>query len=52
MEERVVSKDEEIILSWWDLMAPFILTMAPGRHEPAARGLQHLHPGAPARSFR
>ena len=30
MEERIVSKDEEIILSWWDLMTPFILTMPPG----------------------
>ena len=30
MEERVVSADEEIILSWWDLMTPFILTMPPG----------------------
>jgi len=30
VEERVVSKDDEIILSWWDLMAPFVLTMPPG----------------------
>ena len=30
VEERVVSSDDEIILSWWDLMAPFILTMPPG----------------------
>ena len=30
VEERVVSRDEEIILSWWDLMTPFILTMPPG----------------------
>jgi hypothetical protein len=30
MEERVVSRDGEIILSWWDLMTPFILTMPPG----------------------
>ena len=30
VEERVVSRDEEIILSWWDLMDPFILTMPPG----------------------
>jgi hypothetical protein len=30
VDERVVSKDEEIILSWWDLMAPFVLTMPPG----------------------
>ncbi len=28
--ERVVSRKEELILSWWDLMAPFILTMPPG----------------------
>jgi hypothetical protein len=30
VEERVVSSDDEIVLSWWDLMAPFILTMPPG----------------------
>ena len=30
VEERVVSAKDEIILSWWDLMAPFILTMPPG----------------------
>ena len=30
VEERVVSRDGEIILSWWDLMMPFILTMPPG----------------------
>jgi hypothetical protein len=30
VEERVVSSRDEIILSWWDLMAPFILTMPPG----------------------
>ncbi len=30
MQERIVSRDEEIILSWWDLMPPFILTMPPG----------------------
>ena len=30
VEERVVWKDGEIVLSWWDLMAPFILTMPPG----------------------
>jgi hypothetical protein len=30
VEERVVSSDDEIILSWWDLMAPFVLTMPPG----------------------
>jgi hypothetical protein len=30
VDERIVSKDEEIILSWWDLMAPFVLTMPPG----------------------
>jgi hypothetical protein len=28
--ERVQARDEKIILSWWDLMAPFILTMPPG----------------------
>jgi hypothetical protein len=30
VEERVVSSEDEIILSWWDLMKPFILTMPPG----------------------
>lgn len=30
VEERIVSSDDEIILSWWDLMAPFVLTMPPG----------------------
>jgi hypothetical protein len=28
--ERVSSRSDEILLSWWDLMPPFILTMAPG----------------------
>ena len=30
VEERVISRDDEIILTWWDLMTPFILTMPPG----------------------
>ena len=30
VEERMVSSDDEIVLSWWDLMNPFILTMPPG----------------------
>ena len=30
VEERTVSATNEIILSWWDLMVPFILTMPPG----------------------
>lgn len=30
VEERIVSDEDEIILSWWDLMAPFVLTMPPG----------------------
>ena len=30
VEERIVSDDDEIILSWWDLMAPFVLTVPPG----------------------
>lgn len=30
VEERVVSTDDEIVMTWWDLMAPFILTMPPG----------------------
>ena len=28
--ERVTTDDEAIVLSWWDLMQPFILTMPPG----------------------
>ena len=30
VEERIVSRRDEIILSWWDFMSPFILTMPPG----------------------
>jgi len=30
MEERIVSRRDEIVLTWWDLMQPFILTMPPG----------------------
>ncbi|HEX6318908.1 MAG TPA: hypothetical protein VFZ84_08530 [Burkholderiales bacterium] len=30
VEERVTSGRDEIVLAWWDLMAPFILTMPPG----------------------
>ena len=30
MHERAVARDAEIVLSWWDLMKPFILTMPPG----------------------
>jgi hypothetical protein len=30
VEERVTSSEDEIVLSWWDLMKPFILTMPPG----------------------
>ena len=30
MHERVVTRDEDIVLAWWDLMKPFILTMPPG----------------------
>jgi hypothetical protein len=30
MHERVVTRDEEIVLAWWDLLKPFILTMPPG----------------------
>jgi hypothetical protein len=30
VDERVVSDKDEIILSYWDLMAPFVLTMPPG----------------------
>jgi hypothetical protein len=30
VEERIVSRTDEIILTWWDFMAPFVLTMPPG----------------------
>ena len=30
MEERITTAEDEIVLSWWDLMKPFILTMPPG----------------------
>jgi hypothetical protein len=30
MEERIVSARDEIILTWWDFMQPFVLTMGPG----------------------
>ncbi|MEW6688614.1 MAG: hypothetical protein AB1452_05910 [Pseudomonadota bacterium] len=30
VEERIVSRSDEILLSWWDLIAPFVLTMPPG----------------------
>jgi hypothetical protein len=30
VQERVSSGKDEIVLAWWDLMAPFILTMPPG----------------------
>ena len=30
VEEQIVSRDDEIVLSWWDLMKPFVLTMPPG----------------------
>ena len=30
VEERIWSPKDEIILTWWDFMAPFVLTMPPG----------------------
>ena len=30
VEERILSDDDELILSYWDLMAPFVLTVPPG----------------------
>jgi hypothetical protein len=30
VEERIVSRNDQIILTWWDFMAPFVLTMPPG----------------------
>ena len=29
-EERIVSRSDEIILTWWDFLPPFVLTMPPG----------------------
>ena len=28
--ERVIGRQDEIIMTWWDLMPPFVLTMPPG----------------------
>jgi hypothetical protein len=30
VEERISSATEEIVMTWWDLMPPFVLTMPPG----------------------
>jgi hypothetical protein len=30
VEERIASAKDEIILTWWELMTPFVLTMPPG----------------------
>jgi hypothetical protein len=30
VEERIVSAKDQIILTWWDFMPPFVLTMPPG----------------------
>ena len=30
VEERIVSAKDQVILTWWDFMAPFVLTMPPG----------------------
>jgi hypothetical protein len=30
VEERIVSAQDSIVMTWWDLMDPFILAMAPG----------------------
>jgi hypothetical protein len=30
VEERVASRGDEIILTWWDMMTPFVLTVPPG----------------------
>jgi len=30
VEERVSSREDEIVLTWWDFLDPFILTMPPG----------------------
>jgi hypothetical protein len=30
VEERIVAAKDQIVLTWWDFMAPFVLTMPPG----------------------
>ena len=30
VEERIVSRNTEIVMTWWDFIDPFILTMPPG----------------------
>jgi hypothetical protein len=30
VEERIVSAQDSIVMTWWDLMDPFVLTMGPG----------------------
>lgn len=30
VEERIVSSEDEIVMAWWDLIEPFVLTMPPG----------------------
>jgi hypothetical protein len=30
VDELVSSQEDEIVLTWWDLIAPFVLTMPPG----------------------
>ncbi|HYD52968.1 MAG TPA: hypothetical protein VEA99_10085 [Gemmatimonadaceae bacterium] len=30
VEERIESAQDSIVMTWWDLMDPFVLTMAPG----------------------
>jgi hypothetical protein len=30
VEERITSRDDEIVMTYWDLLAPFVLTMPPG----------------------
>ena len=30
LEERVFTSSESLILSWWNLLPPFVLTMPPG----------------------
>jgi hypothetical protein len=30
VEERISSATEEIVMTWWDLLPPFVLTMPPG----------------------
>jgi hypothetical protein len=51
VEERIVSRKDEIILTWWDPMPPFVLTMPPGAMNRPLGVYKHFHPGAQRPAF-